>query len=68
MSSLLDEAQIKNLFKEALSEVLQERRDLLYDTFAEVLEDWAMVAAIREGQATDTVDRSAIMKIFQEVE
>lgn len=66
MSSMLDEAQMKSLFKEALSEVLQERRDLLYDTFAEVLEDWAMAAAIREGQATDKIDRSEIMKIFQE--
>jgi len=67
-TSLWNESQIKELFKEALLEVLQERSDLLYDAFADVLEDWAMAAAIREGQTTTKVDRGEIMQIFSEAE
>ena len=34
----LDEKKIKELFKQATLELLQERKDLLYDVFAEVIE------------------------------
>ena len=45
-----DKNQLKEVFKQAFAELLQERRDLLYDVFTEVLEDIALANAIKEGK------------------
>jgi hypothetical protein len=66
MSSVtLDERQIKDLFKEAVLELFQERRDLLYDLFAEVIEDLALANAIKEGESTETVSRAEVFRILE---
>ena len=46
----LDEKQLKELFKQAILELSQERKDLLYDVFAEALEDLAIINSIKEGE------------------
>ena len=46
----LDEGRIKELMKQAMLELLKERRDLIYDVFAEVIEDLAFANAIKEGE------------------
>jgi len=61
----LDEAKIKDLFKQAMLELFQERRDLLYDLFAEVMEDVALANAIREGESTETVSRVEVFQILE---
>lgn len=61
----LNEDRIKELFKQAMLELLQERRDLLYDLLVEVLEDFALVNAIKEGEGTGTVSRD---EVFQTLE
>ena len=58
----LDERRMKDLLKEALLEILQERKDLLYDLFSEVLEDFALVKAIQEGEMTDSVSKDEVLK------
>ena len=45
----LTDPALEQALKEALVETLQEQRDLLYDVFTEVLEDFALAEAIREG-------------------
>lgn len=44
--------------------VLRLRKDILYDLFAEVLEDMAMVNAIREGESTGTVSREEVFQVL----
>ena len=61
----LDDGRIKELFKQALLEVLQERKDLLYDVFAEVVEDLALTRAIREGETTESATKK---EVFQNLE
>ena len=61
----LSEDTLKKLFKEALTETLQEQRELLHDVFAEVLEDIALAEAIREGQRTEKVAREEIFKTLE---
>jgi len=58
----LDETRMKEVFKQAVLELLQERRDVLYDVFAEVMEDFALAKAIQEGESTESVTRE---KIFE---
>lgn len=60
-----DENQLKELFKQAIAELLQERRDLIYDVFSEVLEDIALVNAIKEGENTEIVDRDQVFQILE---
>lgn len=60
-----DENQLKEVFKQAFTELLQERRDLLYDVFSEVLEDIALVNAIKEGENTEIVDRDQVLQILE---
>ena len=55
-----DKNQLKEVFKQAFAELLQERRDLLYDVFTEVLEDIALANAIKEGEETEVVSREQV--------
>ena len=58
----LDEGRVKELLKQALIEVLEERRDLIYDVLAEVMEDFALVKAIQEGESTESVTRGEVFE------
>ncbi len=58
----LDDGRIKELLKEAVLEVLQERRDLIYDVMAEVMEDFALAKAIQEGESTESVSREEVFQ------
>ncbi len=58
-----DKNQLKEVFKQAFAELLQERRDLLYDVFTEVLEDIALVNAIKEGEETEIVSRKQVFEL-----
>ena len=63
----LDEARVKELFKQAIIELLQEQKGLLYDLFVEVLEDLALVNAIKEGESSETVNRAEVFQILESV-
>ena len=63
----LDETQIKELFKQAFVELLQERKDLLYEVVAEIVEDLALLRAIKEGEDTVTVSREAVFQVLEGV-
>ena len=63
----LDETQIKELFKQAFVELLQERKDLLYELVAEIIEDLALLEAIREGEETEPVRREEMFRILEGV-
>jgi len=62
---IADKNQLKEVFKQALTELLQEQRDLFYDVFVEVLEDIAMANAIKEGETTAIVSRKQVFKILE---
>ncbi|HET7479374.1 MAG TPA: hypothetical protein VFJ72_07665 [Rubrobacteraceae bacterium] len=51
---------MKQALKEAFAETLHEQRELLHEVFAEVLEDFALAEAIREGQQTERMDRDEV--------
>lgn len=57
--------ELKQLLKEALSETLNEQRELLHEVFTEVLEDLGLAEAIREGQQTERVDRNDVFDILE---
>jgi vacuolar-type H+-ATPase subunit D/Vma8 len=63
----LDEGRIKELMKQAMLELLKEKRDLIYDVFAEVIEDLALTNAIKEGESTESVKREEVFQTLEGV-
>ncbi len=63
---VLEEARVKDLFKQALVELLEERRDLFQSVFAEALEDIGLARAVHEAEASETVAEPKIGKICTE--
>ena len=57
---------MKRALKEALTEALHEQRDLLHEVFTEVLEDFALSEAIREGQQTERIDRAEVFDALED--
>jgi hypothetical protein len=64
-TSTLDEAKLKDLFKAALIEVLEERRDLIRDVLEEAIEDIALTRAIEEGASGGRVSRQAVFDVLE---
>jgi hypothetical protein len=61
----LDDERLKALFKTALLEVLEERKDILRDLIEEALQDIALARAIEQGQRTEEVSRSEVFSILE---
>jgi hypothetical protein len=61
----VEERRLKGLLKSALTEILEERQDLLRDAIRESFEDMALARAIRMGEKTPLISRK---RIFQRLE
>lgn len=60
-----DEDRFKALLKEALTEVLEQRREWLALMLIEALEDSALVRAIKEGESSEIVSRDDIFALLE---
>ncbi len=60
-----DEVRLKNIVKEALAEVLEERQDLFAEIVMEALEDFALVRAIQKGENSEEVSREEVMQVLR---
>lgn len=58
----LEDRHTKDLIKQALLELFQERRELFYDLFEELLEDVGLANAMREGETSEAVSEKEVMK------
>jgi phosphopantetheine adenylyltransferase len=65
MQTLIDDEKIKDLFKKAIIEAMEERKDLVYDVLQDVMEDILMVKAIQEGEDSEVVERDEIFQILE---
>lgn len=62
---MVEETQLKELFRQAMVEVLQERKDLLYELVEDILEDMALLRAIKEGESTDTMSKADVLRVLE---
>ena len=60
-----DEERMKELFKDALVELFDERKDLLRELVADALEDVALARAIKEGAAGGSVTRKEVFDVLE---
>ena len=65
MEPLTDNGKLKELFKQAIIEALEEKRELVHDLLVEAMEDLAMIRAIQEGEETGTVSRGKVFNILE---
>jgi ribosomal protein L12E/L44/L45/RPP1/RPP2 len=61
----VDETRLKELFKEALVELIEERKDFFQDLIVEAIEDVALVRAIEEGENTPTAPRDEVFEVLE---
>ena len=59
--------KLKEVFKSAIVEVLQERRELVRDILEEIIEDISFSKAIAEGEQTSRVIRESIFEVLETV-
>ncbi len=64
METVIDDGRIKELFKQALIEAIEEKKEVVHDILMEVMEDIALVKAIEEGESSGRVDREEIFNIL----
>ena len=61
----VEDVYLKDLLKQAILELMEERRDALEEIFADVIEDLALARAIEEGEASETVSRAEALQILE---
>ena len=65
VTTTLDNTALKNIFKEALLELLQEEPDVFSGLFTEILEDIAFGKAIEEGEKTEIASEEEVFSILE---
>jgi len=63
--SAMDETRLKALLKEAVAEVLEQRREWFSALVVEALEERAFVLAIKEGENSEVVSRDEIFALLE---
>lgn len=61
----VDEKKLKNLLKETLIEVIEQKKDLFHNIVAEAIEDIALTNAIKEGESTESTSREEVFNIIE---
>ena len=61
----INDEQGKELLEEAIFEALQERKGRFSDLFAEVIEDFALVKATREGEVGEQATREEVFGVLE---
>jgi uncharacterized protein GlcG (DUF336 family) len=61
----IDDDKLKGLLKQAMVEVLEESRELLYDVVVEAVEDGGLTRAIKEAEDSPLVDKARVVKALE---
>lgn len=61
----LEEDRMRDLLKDVLLELMEDRPEIFHDLLLEALEDAGLLAAIREGESSETVSRNEIDAILE---
>jgi len=67
MATVFESDELKEVFKAAIVEVLQERQELVREILEEIIEDIAFSKAIAEGEQTPRVSRESVFEVLESV-
>ena len=65
MEVTISETKAKELLKEVIIELAQERRDLFFEIILEAIEEIGLANAIREGRQNEFVSEESIVAILE---
>ena len=65
MEAITDNAKLKEIFKQAIIEAIEEKKDVVRDLLVEAMEELAMIHAIQEGEKTEPTSRDEVFDILQ---
>lgn len=65
MEVTTDSGKLKELFKQAIIEAMEEKKDVVHDLLVEAMEDLAMIHAIQQGEETEWVSRDKVFDILE---
>lgn len=65
MQTVIDEGKLKQVFKDAIIEMLAEKQNVFHDMIVDAMEDISLIRAIREGKHTETVSKKEIYNILE---
>ena len=60
-----DSGKLKEVFKQAIIEAMEEKRDLFHDLLVEAMEDLGMIRAIQEGEDSETASRDEVFNLLK---
>lgn len=61
----IETSKLKEIIKEAISEVIVSNKDFIYDVFYEALEDYHLLNAMREGENSGLATREEVFSILE---
>jgi len=64
METITDSGKLKEIFKQAIIEAIEEKKEAVHDLLVEALEDVAMIRAIQEGEDSGFAGRDEIFGIL----
>jgi hypothetical protein len=60
-----DSGKLKKVFKQAIIEAMEEKKDLVHDLLVEAMEDLGMIRAIEQGEDSETVSRDEVFNLLK---
>jgi spore coat polysaccharide biosynthesis protein SpsF (cytidylyltransferase family) len=60
-----DSSKLKEIFKQAIIEAIEEKKDVVHDLLMDAMEDLAMIHAIQEGEKTGSASRNEVFDILE---
>ena len=55
--------KLKEVFKQAIIEAMEEKKDLVHDLLVEAMEDLGMIRAIQQGEDSKTTSRDEVFNL-----
>ncbi len=65
MEAIIETGTLKEIFKQAIMEAIEEKKDVVHDLLVDAMEDLAMIHAIQEGETTEPVSRADVFAILE---
>lgn len=65
MQTVMDEGRLKQVFKEALVEMLEEKQNIFHDIIVDAMEDIGLSRAIQDGQTSGPATKQEVFDILE---
>lgn len=64
MEATIDSSRLKEIFKQAIIEAMEEKKDVVHDLLVDAMEDLAMIHAVQQGEKTGAASRDEVFNIL----